>query len=80
MSEKNQARLVFLAALGMLLGLIGADIRQWQTWEPLWNPSTIGQLCVHLSAVLASFTGGVLYQRGATPSETVTTLGLRPGP
>lgn len=63
MSDKATAWLVVIAAVGMILGLVGTDLKQWGDWSPTFKPATIGQLLSHLSQVIAAFTGGVLYQR-----------------
>ena len=59
-SDRTQSTLLFIAAIGMVLGLTGGDLMKWDNWYPLLAPSTWGQFFVHLSSVIAAFTGGTL--------------------
>lgn len=70
MSERATAWLTVIAAVGMIFGLIGSDLKLWPDWSLTFHPKTIGQLLLHLSQVIAAFTGGVLYQRRAPGAGT----------
>ncbi len=51
---------VFIAALGMMFGLLAVDVSQLDHWAQATTPAFIGQILGHLGAVIAAFCGGKL--------------------
>lgn len=60
MTRKTQGWFSALAALGMTLALIGAEVSNLGSWEPVTTPAFVGKSLVHLAAVIAAFVGGQL--------------------
>lgn len=60
MTEKRKGYLIFLAALGVMLGLISGNIAELQSWHEVFQPQFVASVFVHLSAVIAAFVGGKL--------------------
>ena len=59
-SNTTTGWIVFIAALGMMFGLIAVDISQLMKWSEATTPGFIGQIMGHLAAVIAAFAGGKL--------------------
>ncbi len=63
MSDANNTSagwIIFIAALGMMLGMMAIDIAQYMKWADALEPSNVGTLLGHLSSVIAAFVGGKL--------------------
>ena len=50
--------IVFIAALGMMFGMLAVDIAQLMEWSQATKPVFIGSTIGHLSAVIGAFVGG----------------------
>ena len=51
---------IFLAAFGVMAGLIGNEISQFQSWAPALTPPFIGKSLIHIGTVIGAFVGGKL--------------------
>lgn len=49
-----------LAALGMTVGLLGAEISQLQDWQPVVTPAFVGKSLMHVATVIAAYVSGQL--------------------
>lgn len=59
--------LVFIAALGMMAGLLSVDISQLPTFGAMWTPIFVGKSLAHVGAVIAAFIGGKLLPTDSVP-------------
>ena len=57
---KASGWLIFIAAMGMMLGLLAGDISSLNSWHDMFYPTFIGGVMTHISAVIAAFVGGNL--------------------
>ncbi len=55
---------VFIAALGMMLGLLAVDISQLAAWSHATTPAFVGTTIGHLAATIAAFVGGRMIPTG----------------
>ena len=60
MTPTAQGWTVFIAAVGMMLGLLSVDVSHLTTWSQVTQPGFIADLFGHLAAVIAAFIGGKL--------------------
>jgi len=60
MTNKQTGYLVFLASVGMMLGLLALDVQKLTTWTDVTTPQFIAELMGHLASVIAAFVGGKL--------------------
>lgn len=80
MSNKQTGWVLFIAALGMMFGLVAADMRKLATWEEIKTISFVADFLGHLSVVIAAFVGGRLmpeYRRNKLTRATDSTFGDR---
>lgn len=64
---------VFIAALGMMCGLLAADIQNLEQWAYMTTPKFVGSVFTHLAAVIAAFIGGRIvpeYRNGKLTRST----------
>lgn len=59
-SKTTGGWIIFIAALGTILGMLGAEIGQLTAWDGAMTPAFVGKSFVHVGAVIAAFTGGKL--------------------
>lgn len=59
MTNEAKGWIIFLAALGMLAGLIGSELAAMPAWEPV-TPGLVGKMLIHVGTVIAAFVGGKL--------------------
>jgi len=52
--------LVFIAALGMMAGLLSVDVSQLPTFAAAVSPIFVGKALAHIGAVITAFIGGKL--------------------
>jgi hypothetical protein len=57
---KSGGWLIFIAAMGMMLGLLAGDISSLNNWHEVFYPSFVAGIMTHISAVIAAFVGGNL--------------------
>lgn len=58
MTRQSTGIAVLLAAVGMLAGLLGMEIKDLESWVFLTTPAFVGKLFIHVAAVIAAFVGG----------------------
>lgn len=58
MSQRMTGWVIFLAALGAMLGMLGNEVAKWPDWSPLTTPATVGTFMIHIGTVIAAFVGG----------------------
>lgn len=51
---------IFIAAMGMMLGLLAGDVHNLTHWDEALYPAFIAGVMTHISVVIASFIGGNL--------------------
>lgn len=59
-SQTTQGWIVFVAAMGMVLGLLGAEVGQLTAWDSAMSPAFVGKSLIHVATVIAAFVGGRL--------------------
>ncbi len=57
---KGGGWLIFIASMGMMLGLLAGDVSSLNNWHEIFYPAFIAGVMTHLSAVIAAFVGGNL--------------------
>lgn len=57
---KASGWLIFIAAMGMMLGLLAGDVHSLNSWNDAFNPAFVAGIMTHISAVIAAFVGGNL--------------------
>lgn len=60
MTNKQTGYLIFVAAIGMMCGLLAVDIQKLGSWNDMLTPQFIGNALFHFSTVIAAFVGGKL--------------------
>lgn len=60
MTQHQQGWIVFLAAIGMMAGLMSAEVRELTTWAEAFTPAFVGGLLTHFAAVIGAFVAGRL--------------------
>lgn len=68
---------LFIAALGMMAGLMGAEVSGLPDWAPIITPAFVGKALIHVSTVVAAFIGGKLIPTVRdvwTPQERASNL------
>lgn len=60
MQQKHVGYGIGLAAAGMMLGLIGVELRSLTSLSEAATPKFIGDIFLHVSTVIAAFVGGKL--------------------
>lgn len=58
MTARGAGWFVFLAALGMMMGLLGAELAQMKSFGEALTPGFFGKGLIHVSSVIAAFVGG----------------------
>ena len=58
MTNKQTGYIAFIAAIGMMLGLIALDIGKLSTWGEMTTPAFVAALLGHLASVITAFVGG----------------------
>ena len=60
MTQSTTGWILFMAALGMMAGLMGAEINNMADWALVVTPAFVGKGLIHFSTVVAAFVGGKL--------------------
>jgi len=60
MTKTTTGWVVFLAAIGMMFGLLSVDIVALKDFNELYTPLFIGTFMGHVAAVITAFVGGKL--------------------
>jgi hypothetical protein len=58
---------VFVAAIGMMFGLLSVDIMALKDWQALATPTFVGTFIGHVAAVIAAFCGGKIIPENRGP-------------
>jgi hypothetical protein len=58
MSQTTTGWVVFVAAIGMMFGLLSVDIMALKDWNAVATPTFVGTFIGHVAAVIAAFVGG----------------------
>jgi hypothetical protein len=60
MTKTTTGNIIFVAALGAVLGLLGNEVKGLQDWGQSITPSFIGTALMHLGTVIGAYVGGRL--------------------
>lgn len=60
MTPTKSGWLLFIAAIGMMCGLLYTDVAKLTSWWDATTPSFIAQVMFHFSTVVLAFIGGRL--------------------
>jgi hypothetical protein len=60
MTQTSKGRLVFLAALGMMAGLLAPEVAALSAYPDALQPAFLGKLLGHFAAVVTAYVGGSL--------------------
>lgn len=60
MKQAHMGWMIGVAALGMMLGLMGQEVADLMSWGEVFQPAFIGEMFLHASVVIAAFVGGKL--------------------
>ena len=77
MTPKFAGWTIFIAALGMMAGLVGNDLVNVTTPEELHSYAFIGKMLGHVSTVVLAFIGGKLIPTGVD-TTTLTVIKTEP--
>lgn len=64
---------IFVAAIGMLFGMISVDIVGLKDWNQVQTPLFVGTAIGHVAAVITAFVGGKLIPEGRDSTFTRST-------
>ena len=64
MTDNTKGYFIFIAALGLMLTMMAADVKGLEGWQNAFMPDFVGQMFAHLGAVIAAFVGGKLIPSG----------------
>lgn len=59
-SQTTAGWTIFVAAIGLLCGMLAIDVASLKTWGDMQTPLFVGSMLGHISAVVAAFVGGKL--------------------
>lgn len=60
MTQTTTGRLIGIAALGMMAGLLAPEVSGLATWDMVLDTQFVGKVLGHFAAVIAAFVGGRL--------------------
>lgn len=60
MTPTTTGWVVFLAAIGMMFGLLSVDIVALKNFDEMYTPLFVGTFLGHIAAVITAFVGGKL--------------------
>lgn len=67
MTKTTAGWTLFIAALGMMAGLLSVDVMTLRNWDQAMTPMFIGSTLGHLSVVIAAFVGGKMIPTERAP-------------
>lgn len=65
MTQNTAGWIVFIAALGSMLGLVAIDVASLKEWSQATTPLFVGSTLGHVAATVAAFVGGKLIPTGS---------------
>lgn len=66
----NTGWIIFVAAMGMMLGMLAIDISSLKTWSDMTTPVFVGTTLGHIAATIAAFIGGKIIPEDRTGRMT----------
>lgn len=70
LTVQQTSGVILLAAMGMMAGLMSAEIKELTTWGEIATPSFIGTLLLHFSTVIGAYVAGRLIPEDRTNKNT----------
>jgi len=67
MDKTTTGWVVFVAAFGMMLGMLAVDIASLQAWSQATTPLFVGMTVGHIAAVIGAFVGGKVIPENRGP-------------
>lgn len=58
MTKHQRGYAIFIAALGMMAGLLAPEVAALSSWDAALAPPFVGKVLVHFGVVSAAFAGG----------------------
>ena len=65
MDRTTTGWIIFVAAFGMMLGMLAVDLAALKQWSDATTPTFVGLTLGHLAATIAAFVGGNSFQNNA---------------
>ncbi len=72
MTRSVSGLVLFVAALGMMAGLLGAEIAQLNNWDPVLTPAFLGKALIHIATVITAYISGQLVPTSARLRDITT--------
>ena len=69
MDNKTTGWIMFIAAIGMMCGLLSVDIAKLMDWNDIAKPEFVGLFMAHLAAVITAFIGGKIIPADRNPGD-----------
>lgn len=60
MTQTQTGWMIFVAAVGVMLGLMAGEVSNLHTWHDATTTAFVGKTMLHLSVVIGAFVGGKL--------------------
>lgn len=78
MNSTTGGWVVFVAAMGMMFGMIAIDITGLKAWSEMQTPLFVGTTVGHIAATIAAFVGGKLIPATREPGAQTRSSDLKP--
>lgn len=78
MNRTTGGWLVFVAAIGMMFGMLAIDIASLNEWSQMQTPLFVGTTFGHVAATIAAFIGGKLIPEQRDPAAQTRASDPRP--
>lgn len=78
MTKTTTGYTLFIAALGMMCGLLADDVQRLEQWAYMTTPQFVGNVLAHIAAVIAAFVAGKIipeHREGKHTRSTDTNSG-----
>lgn len=60
MTKTTTGWIIFVAAIGMMVGMLAVDIAALKEWSQATTPTFVGSALGHVASTIAAFVGGKL--------------------
>lgn len=70
MTKTTTGWIIFVAAVGMMFGLLSVDLITLKSWSDATTPLFVGTTIGHIAAVIAAFVGGKLIPESRDSQQT----------